>query len=345
MRDKRPVDELSIEELERILAIRKREERQKHMSRMQRSGRVIGKPNAASSDSPPLNGAPPATSLPAETVTLPPSAVSQRRDLAPTFEDDPRDVEAMQSSEKDRIWRAFVNRALLLVEVAAVAGLVYIGANLFSAMTALQRETASAQQQANLLRQTSIPTLAPTPQIRLDQLVLPGGHTPPTAPGGGQFNFNEIPAVYQPLVQSQILQPPIVRPTPAPETAMNLIIPKLNVDQAIVQGVDWEALKQGVGQLSNGATPGDDVGNVVLAAHNDIYGETFRYLDKLQQGDQFQIQTQTQTYTYVVTKRDIVEPTDVQVMETHGGATATLISCYPYQVDSKRIVVFADRVD
>ena len=41
MRDKRPVDELSIEELERILAIKKREERQKRLSRMQREGRMV----------------------------------------------------------------------------------------------------------------------------------------------------------------------------------------------------------------------------------------------------------------------------------------------------------------
>ncbi|MBZ0277470.1 MAG: hypothetical protein K8I60_15095, partial [Anaerolineae bacterium] len=41
MRDKRPVDELSVEELERILAIRKREERQNKLQRMKRAGRVI----------------------------------------------------------------------------------------------------------------------------------------------------------------------------------------------------------------------------------------------------------------------------------------------------------------
>ena len=41
MRDKRPVDELSVEELERILAIKRREERQQSMARMQRTGRVI----------------------------------------------------------------------------------------------------------------------------------------------------------------------------------------------------------------------------------------------------------------------------------------------------------------
>ena len=42
MRDKRPVDELSIEELEKILTVRKREEREKRLDRMKRSGRVVG---------------------------------------------------------------------------------------------------------------------------------------------------------------------------------------------------------------------------------------------------------------------------------------------------------------
>jgi hypothetical protein len=48
MRDKRPVDELSVEELERILAIKKREERQQKLKRMERSGRIVsnGKPDA-----------------------------------------------------------------------------------------------------------------------------------------------------------------------------------------------------------------------------------------------------------------------------------------------------------
>ena len=46
MRDKRPVDELSVEELERVLAIKRREERQQRMQRMQRTGRVIETPEA-----------------------------------------------------------------------------------------------------------------------------------------------------------------------------------------------------------------------------------------------------------------------------------------------------------
>ncbi|MFN8450626.1 MAG: hypothetical protein U0521_19080 [Anaerolineae bacterium] len=54
MRDKRPVDELSVEELERVLAIKRREERMQVMERMQRSGRVIETP-----DLPPVEAEPP----------------------------------------------------------------------------------------------------------------------------------------------------------------------------------------------------------------------------------------------------------------------------------------------
>src|SRR6185369_4757922 len=97
--------------------------------------------------------------------------------------------------------------------------------------------------------------------------------------------------------------------------------------------------------LVNNVNPGDPSGNLVLAAHNDVYGEYFRYLDTLVVGDQFTIQTRTHVYTYQVTGFDIVAPTDVHVMENTDHPTATLISCYPYQVDDHRYVVYADRVD
>ena len=47
MRDKRTVEELSIEELERALTIKRREERQKKMERMKRAGRVVDAGNGA----------------------------------------------------------------------------------------------------------------------------------------------------------------------------------------------------------------------------------------------------------------------------------------------------------
>ena len=90
---------------------------------------------------------------------------------------------------------------------------------------------------------------------------------------------------------------------------------------------------------------------MALVAHNDVYGELFRYLDQMQIGDTITVQTATHDYTYTVRGWDtnpdqaygIVEPTDVQVLEDRGRPTLTLLSCYPYGVDNRRIVVYADR--
>jgi len=38
----------------------------------------------------------------------------------------------------------------------------------------------------------------------------------------------------------------------------------------------------------------------------------------------------------------VVNPTDVWVLEPTEFASATLVSCYPYRVNTKRIAVFAD---
>jgi sortase A len=334
MRDKRTVEDLSIEELEQILAIKRREERQRKLERMQRAGRTIPAPENGAKQHPPQ------------------SAVLAAARANPTVGDQSRVPQFIDSAEplrqadpeRDRFWKSFVNQALLLVEVVAVVGLIYLGYTLIQSLSTLEQETAAAQRLADEQRMAALPTIAPTPMLRIDNVVLPGGHTPPTSPHGAQPNLNEIPANLQPLVQSQLFQPVINRAPQTDDTALRLIIPKLNLDQTIVQGTDWEALKQGVGQLQNGVNPGDTSGNLVLSAHNDIYGELFRYLDRLEAGDQFQVQTRQKIYTYTIRSWEIVEPTAVHVLESRGSPTATLISCYPYQVNTKRIVVFADRV-
>ncbi len=344
MRDKRPVDELSIEELERILAIKKREERQAKLKRMERSGRIVNNGQSeAKSAAPP--GARPVGQPPVAPSASPVVKPTPVRDAQPRFEDEWLDDYVKEHREQSRFWKSFVNQALLLVEVLAVVGLVALGYNMLSAIGRLEQETASAQQLADEQRRAGIPTLAPTPQLRLDDVVLPGGHTPPVEGQQAQFNFDEIPSNLIPLVQSQILAPVISRPPPTAETALRLVIPEINVDQSIVQGVDWEALRLGIGQLNNGVTPADTSGNVVLSAHNDIYNEIFRHLDQLEPGDEFQIFTQTQVYSYVITGWDVFEPNEVHVLESRDGPTATLISCYPYKVDDQRIVVFADRIN
>ncbi|NDJ62309.1 MAG: class E sortase [Chloroflexi bacterium] len=372
MRDKRPVDELSIEELERILAIKRRAARQEQIARMHRDGRLVGAGNGRGGAVPSDHELPverpiqvyPQTPPPDSALTGPPvnvpapvpesalipaesRALTHDESGVPQFEegDAYTETEFAPRPVNKKAQRKLIDRVLIFVEVAAVIGIVMIALNLVGAIGALERETAEAQALADAQRRAGQPTLAPTPELRMENYVLPGGHTSPTEPGGAQFNYAEVPEHLLPVVQSQWIAPVVSRPQVTNETALRLNIPALdNFNQTIVQGVDWNSLMQGVGQLPNDTHPGDPNGNVVLAAHNDIYGELFRDLDQLQPGDEFHIETATQLYSYRVTEIRVVEPHEVWVLEARGAATATLISCYPYQVNDQRIIVFADRI-
>jgi sortase A len=95
-----------------------------------------------------------------------------------------------------------------------------------------------------------------------------------------------------------------------------------------------------VGQHAGTPNPGDS-GNIVLSAHNDVFGEFFRDLDKLKTGDTITLFTNMRSYTYVINQNRIVLPSQVEVMAATSEPVVTLISCYPYMVDNRRIVVSA----
>ena len=372
MADKRSVDDLSIEELERVLAIRKRQSRQQQMQRMKSSGRIVSKPSSnkvtppsASKPEQQQEDAPfalpfepgkesPSTNTPQSTEQKILKPVQQSTPVvspmksasAVRFDDDVDELDDILHRDRDDIWRAFVNRFLLLIEVAAVIGILFIGVQMVSSINTLQDETDAAQDMANQQRLASVPTPAPTPTVRLNDVVLPSGHVYVES-GESYFNYDEVPEQLRPRFVSEIERPQIARPAPTDETPFQIFIPSLGIEQTIIQGVDWDALRQGVGQVQNGATPGQLGNNVVLAAHNDIYGQIFRHLEDLAVGEQFQIRTVSgRTYTYEITGSDIVQPDAVHVMENVSGeATATLISCYPYQVNDRRIVIFARQIN
>lgn len=292
---KRP-EELTEQELRRLLLEKRRQARQRRLERFRRSGRVI-----------------------LLAPDLPPEAAQEWPLLEPLPAPETSSLPEVPAS------RRWMDRILLAVEVLAVIGLIGILAQALGLLQMLNKEVADA------LRQ---PTLTPTPLITA--IVLPGGHTPPSAEGGAQFNEEEIPVHLRPLVQSLVNLP---APTPAPQQAIRIQIPAIGVDAPIVQGDSWEQLKKGVGQHLGSGNPGQP-GNVVLSAHNDIFGEIFRDLDRLKPGDLILLFTAQQQYAYVVTRSAIVEPTAVEVMAPTPYPSVTLISCYPYRVNTKRIVVF-----
>ncbi len=289
----RCAQDLSIEQLRRLLIEKRRAERHRRLEQFRRSGRalVLSEP---------------------EEVRL-----EQMRSTVPTAEEV---APAPPLSRRRRL----LDRILLAVEALAVVGLLLVVLNGVNLIERLNREVAGALRQA---------TVTPTPLVMA--VVLPAGHTPPTAPGGARPNDAEIPEHLRPLVQSLAAMP---LPTPAPGQPTRIRIPAIGVDFPVVEGDGWEQLKKGVGHHIGSANPGQP-GNMVLSGHDDIYGEVFRYLDRLKPGDEIIVYAGNRAYTYIVTEIHVVEPTDVQWLAPTRQPTVTLVSCYPYMVDTQRIVV------
>jgi sortase A len=214
---------------------------------------------------------------------------------------------------------------LFIIEIGVVAGLVYVLMNGATVLRTLNRKVAVA---------LFLPTLSPLPPTPLiTPLFLPDSHTPPTSLGGAQPYEASLPEDIRFLITPAPVAFVSVLPTPAPDQPRRMMIPAINVDAPVVQGVEWEQLKKGVGQVPGTALPGE-IGNSVYAAHNDIYGELFRHLDQLQPGDEIRVFTASEEFRYVIREWRIVEPTAVSVMEPTPTPTITLISCYPYLVDT-----------
>jgi len=86
---------------------------------------------------------------------------------------------------------------------------------------------------------------------------------------------------------------------------------------------------------------GDGWKNYVIYGHDDIEGSIFQHLPAMRVGDEVYLYRGGRGYVYTVTGSKIVAPTDTAVVYQTPTSTLTMISCYPYWVDSQRIVVRA----
>lgn len=139
-----------------------------------------------------------------------------------------------------------------------------------------------------------------------------------------------------------------------------LIIPKINVDVPVLYdvGSDYDsqmaAMAKGVAHFSipgANAHPGE-VGNTVLSGHssNDLfdggdYKFIFAQLEKLENGDTLYANYNGTRYTYVVTKKEVVKPTEVsKLVYSTTKPVMTLITCTPLGTSTNRLLVTAEQV-
>jgi len=159
---------------------------------------------------------------------------------------------------------------------------------------------------------------------------------------------------------------PQLTPTPVPEqkkmpAPTHLTISSIKVDSDIVtvgvspididgqQAYIWDVAPYAVGHHFSSANPGEGE-NVVLSGHDDWQGEVFKNLWKAKQGDQIVLKAGDKDWRYHVDQildfPEVGQPLDKRLenaafIGTTGDERLTLVTCYPYGVDSDRIIIIA----
>ena len=173
--------------------------------------------------------------------------------------------------------------------------------------------------------------------------------------------FNEV--IIAPFIQPSrvaaatplIIDSSSVAPTPIPE----VIIPKINVEIPVdysetstSEAAIENDLESGVVHYPTTVVPGQ-VGNAAFFGHssNNIFNKgrykfAFVLLHTLVPGDTFYLTYNDKVYVYKVISRTIVEPSDIGVLGSVLGqtATATLITCDPPGTSLHRLIVVGQQI-
>lgn len=124
-----------------------------------------------------------------------------------------------------------------------------------------------------------------------------------------------------------------------------LRIPSIDSENPVREGTERDVLSDSLGHESGTAFAGEE-GNCVIAGHRNYnFGKYFNRLDEVEIDDLIYLDSATETYTYVVTDIQVVDPTDVEILEPiEGKETLTLYTCTPIYIATQRLVIIAERV-
>jgi LPXTG-site transpeptidase (sortase) family protein len=103
-----------------------------------------------------------------------------------------------------------------------------------------------------------------------------------------------------------------------------IVIPRLDLDEIVLEGVENEELNAGPGHLTGTAYPGEP-GNSIISAHRDRH---FNHLDAVQVGDTIVTESGTYRDSWVVVAKRVVDK-DARALFPTKDATLTLTTCWP----------------
>lgn len=119
-------------------------------------------------------------------------------------------------------------------------------------------------------------------------------------------------------------------------------IPKVNIFLPIYHGTSDAVLNMGIGHFEGSSLPvGGESANTVLSGHSGLpSSKLFTDIDQLDIGDTFSLHVLSESFYYRVDSIEHVEPEALNDLHIEKGKDyCTLTTCWPYGVNSHRLVV------
>ncbi len=133
---------------------------------------------------------------------------------------------------------------------------------------------------------------------------------------------------------------------------IKLRIPKLQVHVPVLDGVDRETLRKGVGLYDYAQLPDEWGGNVSIAGHRNSIRNgkinddmPFYYLDTLGSGDYLYLTDDENIYQYLWERTYVVTPDNWGPIYCQGSSCITLTTCTPIGVADHRLIVVGRLVE
>jgi LPXTG-site transpeptidase (sortase) family protein len=209
------------------------------------------------------------------------------------------------------------------------------------------------------LTRTSSPTPTPTaaPTIApITPTTTPARPTPsPAAPTG-------VPATATRAPTPTFAPTPTTTPTVPAAIPDRILINAIGLDAPVVPVgqhsleldgrlfSQWDVPDERAAGWEQSSAPLGQIGNTVLDGHHNVYGEVFHHLVLLKPGDIVTLESHDQFYYYIVAQTMVLaeagQPVEVRLANARwilptGDERVTLITCWPYDSNTHRLVVIA----
>lgn len=133
-----------------------------------------------------------------------------------------------------------------------------------------------------------------------------------------------------------------------PQTNLNLLIPKININSPVIQGLGGDDLLE-KGFWVHPISKPIGQGEMVVLCHRRYFGpydpRSCWYLDKLERGDEIYLKGNSEQLTYKVIGVNIFDEGDPQIYQTSDTENyLRIVTCTPLYSNTQRLVVLAELV-